>query len=551
MADASVWQAFERIARANPAAAFLRVPARADRQWAPAGMALAYGEVLSGVERLRRRYSEAGYGQPMRVATLLANRPEFFFHTLALNSLGVSVVPINPDYRHEEMLYQMEHSEACLVVALPERLSDLRQVAEAREARGGARLPVIDGLDLQAIEHGALPAAPAAARVPASVHAGAPDLETEAALLYTSGTTGRPKGCRLANFYFLNAGEGYRTQGGRLAIETGREVFYNPLPLYHMNALAVSATCAILSANALVLVERFSPQRWWSEIVETGATIIHYLGIVAPTLLNQPVSGEERRHKVKFGLGAGIEPSLHAAFEERFGFPMIEVWGMTETGRIFADKTEPRAVETRAFGRPGGDMQARIVDDQDRELPPGRAGELLVRHSAEAPRHGFFSGYLKNEAATEEAWRGGWFHTGDIVTRDASGMLFFVDRKKHIIRRSGENIAAAEIEAVLQSHAAVAQVAVVPAPDEVREEEVFACIVPMPGVPAGAGLALELFDWANQKLAYYKAPGWVLFLETLPTTGTQKVQKTMIFAPGEDPRARAGAIDLRSRKKRR
>ncbi len=112
-------------------------------------------------------------------------------------------------------------------------------------------------------------------------------------------------------------------------------------------------------------------------------------------------------------------------------------------------------------------------------------------------------------------------------------------------------IAAAEIEAVLQSHAAVAQVAVVPAPDEVREEEVFACIVPMPGVSAGEGLALELFDWANRKLAYYKAPGWVLFLETLPTTGTQKVQKTLIFAAGEDPRTRVGAIDLRSRKKRR
>ena len=272
---------------------------------------------------------------------------------------------------------------------------------------------------------------------------------------------------------------------------------------------------------------------------------------MAPTLLNQPVRRYERQHKVKFGLGAGIEPSLHAAFEARFGFPMVEVWGMTETGRIFADKAEPRTVETRAFGRSGGGMQARIVGDQELDLPPGQAGELLVRHSAEAPRHGFFSGYLKNEAATEEAWRGGWFHTGDSVTRDASGMLFFVDRKKHIIRRSGENIAAAEIEAVLHAHVAVAQVAVLPAPDEVREEEVFACVVAMPGVQAGENLALELCDWVNQKLAYYKAPGWVLFLETLPNTGTQKVQKTLIFAAGEEPRKRAGAFDLRARKKRR
>ncbi len=180
----------------------------------------------------------------------------------------------------------------------------------------------------------------------------------------------------------------------------------------------------------------------------------------------------------------------------------------------------------------------------------GQPGEFIVRHSASDPRMGFFSGYLKNAAATDEAWRGGWFRTGDIVTRDASGMLFFVDRKKNIIRRAGENIAAAEIEAVLQAHAQVAQVAVIAAPDEVREEEIFACVVPMPGVQASPQLADDLFQWCNARLAYFKAPGWFLFLDALPTTGTQKVQKTQIFSGGEDPRARAGALDFRARKKR-
>jgi crotonobetaine/carnitine-CoA ligase len=175
---------------------------------------------------------------------------------------------------------------------------------------------------------------------------------------------------------------------------------------------------------------------------------------------------------------------------------------------------------------------------------------LVVRHSAERPRHGFFSGYLKNEKATEEAWREGWFHTADVVRQDASGMLFFVDRKKHIIRRAGENIAAAEIEAVLQTHNAVAQVAVVAAPDELREEEVLACVVPMPGIMPDAALAQALFELCNARLAYFKAPGWVLFLDRLPTTGTQKVQKTQIFRPDEDPRRRAEIIDLRGRKRR-
>jgi crotonobetaine/carnitine-CoA ligase len=310
------------------------------------------------------------------------------------------------------------------------------------------------------------------------------------------------------------------------------------------------STAAMQTANTLVLPERFSPTRWWREVSAHGVTIIHYLGIVAPMLLNQAPGPADRSHKVRIGIGAGIEPQLHRAFEERFGFPMIEVWGMTETGRIMADCREPRMIGTRAFGRPFPGLEARVVDANGKEVPAGTPGELLVRHSAESPRYGFFSGYLKDEAATEEAWRGGWFHTGDVVRQDASGMLFFVDRKKHIIRRSGENIAAAEIEAVLQAHDAVAQVAVVAAPDELREEEVMACIVPMPGIKADTALAQALFELCNTRLAYFKAPGWVLFLDKLPTTGTQKVQKTQIFAPGEDPRLRAGIIDLRARKKR-
>jgi acyl-coenzyme A synthetase/AMP-(fatty) acid ligase len=285
-------------------------------------------------------------------------------------------------------------------------------------------------------------------------------------------------------------------------------------------------------------------------VAGSGATIIHYLGVVAAMLMNQPPGQADRAHSVRFGLGAGIEPQLHRAFEERFGFPMIEVWGMTETGRIMAAAQEPRMTETRAFGRPFAGFEARVVDADDRDVPVGGEGELVVRYSAEAPRHGFFSGYLKNEAATEEAWREGWFHTGDVVRQDASGMLIFVDRKKHIIRRSGENIAAAEVEAVLQAHAAVAQVAVLAVRDELREEEVLACVVPMPGAAAGPALAEALFEHCNARLAYYKAPGWVLFLDRLPTTGTQKVQKTQIFAAGEDPRGGAGIVDLRGRKRR-
>ena len=531
-----VAEAFAATAAENGGLPFLIVPARPDRHWHPAGVEVSYAEAAREVARLRARYAAAGYGLGHRVALLLENRPQFFFHYLALNGLGAGIVPINPDYRHDEVAYLLEHSEAGLAVVLPHRLADFGSAAAAC-----ARPPaVVDALELPA----ALPPPAAPARE------GKPGLDAECALLYTSGTTGRPKGCMLSNLYFLTSGQTYCSLGGLIEIRPGRERFYNPLPLYHMNHLALTATAAMLTAGALVLPERFSPTRWWLEVSATGATIVHYLGVVAPMLLNRPPGPADRAHGVRFGLGAGIEPQLHARFEERFGFPMIEVWGMTETGRIMAAAQEPRMIETRAFGRPFPGFEARVADAEDREVPAGVEGELVVRHNEAAPRMGFFLGYLKNEAATEEAWRGGWFHTGDVVRRHASGMLIFVDRKKHIIRRSGENIAAAEVEAVLQAHADVAQVAVLPVADELREEEVLACVVPMPGATAGPELAEALFEHCNARLAYFKAPGWVLFLDRLPTTGTQKVQKTQIFAAGEDPRGRAGIVDLRARKLR-
>ena len=534
----TVYDVFAGTAAAAPDHAFLCAPPAPHRPYHPAGVEYTYAQATAEVERLRAGYAAAGYGHGHRVALLLENRPEFFFHYLALNALGCSIVPINPEHRHDEVLYQMQHSDADVAVVIAARVADLEAVAREREHP----LPVLNAE--------AWPATLPMPRV--APKGGEPGLDTECSLLYTSGTTGRPKGCVLTNLYYLNAGAWYRDMGGLVVIEHGRDRILNPLPLYHMNSQALTATCVMLTANCLILPERFSPTRWWKDVVATRPTIVHYLGVMPPMLLNQPVVPEERQHTVKFGIGAGVEPELHEAFEKRFGVPLIEAWGMTETGRVTMVNREPRMVHTRAFGRPFGGLEAKVADEEDREVPRGTEGELLVRWGGSGgPRHGFFAGYLKDERATEEAWRGGWFHTGDVVRQDVDGMLYFVDRKKNIIRRSGENIAAAEIEAVIQAHDEVAQVAVLAVPDEVREEEVMACVVPMPGIAADAALADRIFEWCMERLAYFKAPGFILFIPSLPTTGTQKVQKTQIFPRGEDPRRRPGALDLRERKRKR
>jgi crotonobetaine/carnitine-CoA ligase len=316
-----------------------------------------------------------------------------------------------------------------------------------------------------------------------------------------------------------------------------------------VNSGVVSLVGAILTGNCQVQPDRFHPQLWWREIAETRATIVHYLGIIAPLLLTPPPGAHDRGHMVRFGLGAGIEPQLHKAFEDRFGFPMIELWGMTEMVRVLSDNFEPRQVGTRAFGRAVPGIDVRVVDDQDRDVPDGQPGEMLIRHSAATPRRAFFSGYLDDEEATATAWRGGWFHTGDIVSRGAGGMLHFVDRKKNIIRRSGENIAAAEVEAVLLTHPDVKQAAVLAVEDEIREEEVLACVVLKQPRPTREA-AEALFRHCYERLAYFKAPGWLHIVGTLPTTGTQKIQKHTIYPAGTDPRRAPGIADLRALKKR-
>jgi acyl-coenzyme A synthetase/AMP-(fatty) acid ligase len=259
-----------------------------------------------------------------------------------------------------------------------------------------------------------------------------------------------------------------------------------------------------------------------------------------PAILMQlPPAAEDRAHRVRFGYGANANPKDHAAFEARFGFPLIEAWAMTETGggAMVAASREPRHVGTRCIGRPRDDVEIRIAE----------SGELLVRQAGPDPRRGFFSGYLKDEAATEQAWRDGWFHTGDAVRRGPDGQLHFVDRLKNIIRRAGENIAALEVEAALAEHPAVAQVAVIAVPDAVRDEEVMACVVLNAGSRAERDTALAIQDWCFERLAYFKAPGHVAFLAALPVTSTNKMQKAKLADFALNP---TQAFDLRERKRR-
>lgn len=517
----------------------LVAPPNAARAYDPQGRTISYIQAAQAVQGLMACYRAAGYGQGHRIALLLESRLEHMLHKLAMNALGICCVPVNPDYRPRELAYLIDHAHVDLAVMLESRWADWQ--AGASEATWQPSAVLLEQFDT------ALP--------PASTSATnwTPEADTPASILYTSGTTGRPKGCVLSHRYELAAGAYYATRGGLVDFRPEGERIYNPLPLFHVNASILSFYAALLTGSCQIQTDRFQPTRWWQEVRDTQATIVHYLGVIVQMLCVQPPSPGDKEHCVRFGMGAGVEPQLHAAFEERFGFPLLELWGMTEHVRILVDNMPPRQVGTRAFGRATPGIEVRVADDAGTDLPDGTPGEMLIRHSAATPRKDFFSGYLDDEAATEAAWRGGWFHTGDVVMRDASGMLHFVERRKNIIRRSGENIAAAEVEAWLLTHPDVELAAVMAVPDDIREEEVLACIVLKPHARKLAdkqALLRSLFTHCEAGLAYFKTPGWVWFTDAIPTTGTQKIQKHSIFGAGADPRNLPGMHDLRAWKKR-
>ena len=537
----TVYDAFVRIAKRRGDAAFLFVePITAAAYGIDAGPR-SWREVAGEVERLRGLYAQAGYGHGHRVGLLLENRPAYFTHWLALNSLGISIVPIHADLKTAELAYLIAHSEIGLAVVQPGHEGALRAAASEANA------------DLETIRPEVGGRVPAARR-PARLAKEQVGRASECALLYTSGTTGRPKGCRLANGYFLRAGEWYLGLGDLAELRPNVERFITPLPLNHMNALAFSSMAAMLSGGCIVQLDRFHPKTWWQSVRASEATVAHYLGVMPAMLLAAPPADIDRQHALRFGFGAGVDRRHHAAFEERFGFPLLEAWAMTETGAaacIMANR-EPRWVGTNCFGRAEPFVETRVVSEKGIDVVADKPGELLVRAAGAEPRRDFFLGYLKDEKATDDAWEGGWFHTGDVVQRTTEGDFHFVDRRKNVIRRSGENISAVEVESVLNLHPAVAQSAVAATPDPVRGDEVLAVVVLRRTThsPTPESVATSIVTHALERLAYFKAPGYVAFVDALPLTVSQKIQRGDLKELARTLPGKPNCIDTRPLKRR-
>ena len=503
---ANVAAAFDAAVQAWHDRSFLDVADETARNYRISPGSMTYGEAARATADIAARYRASRYGVGHRVGLMLENRPAMFLHWFALNSLGASVVPLSPELRRPELSYLMRHSGVCLVIAAA---SDLPKLLETH-----SECAVV------AIDESPPPP-------PFLPRDEAPGPGSECALVYTSGTTGKPKGCVLSNDYFLRCGRWYTEIGGLCTLRPGEDRLITPLPMTHVNAMAYSTLAMVMTGGCIIALDRFHPRTWWQTVRESKATIMHSLGVMPTMLLGFDPSPDDRTHDVRFGFAPGIDPRYHAEFEKRFGIPMIDAWAMTETGAgsVVIASHEPRHIGQSCFGRPRPFMQYRIVDQSGTDVVDDTPGELLVRAAGPDPRAGFFSEYLGDPANTELAWQDGWFHTGDVVRQDADENLYFVDRWKNVIRRSGENIAAAEVESVLRQHELVREVACSAVADELRGEEVLACIVPRESVGDKFGAAANIMAHALHELAYFKAPGYVAFVDALPLTATNKVQR--------------------------
>jgi len=453
-----------------------------------------------------------------RVALMCSNRPEFLEVYLGCAWMGAVTVPINTALRGIQLSHILRNATPKLLViesafmaaietlesdvAPPDIIWTIGESAAVPPAASGSVSPLPplgDGVP------------------PAPVQ---PD--DTVAILYTSGTTGPSKGvcCPQAQMFWWGV---YSARA--LDIRQG-DVLFTTLPLFHTNALNAFYQ-ALLNGCTYALEPKFSASGFWAAARRHRATVGYLLGAMAVMLLAQPKSNDDTAHFLRVALGGGVPGQFHGPFLERFGVPLLDGYGSTETNFVFASSIPSDRPGTMGHLVEG--VEACIVGPDDTPLPDGEAGELLLRSREPLA---FSTGYFGMPDKTAEAWRNLWFHTGDRVVRDADGHYRFVDRMKDSIRRRGENVSSWEVEQVLLKHPAIAACAIYPLPSELGEDEVAAAVQLEPG---HALEPIDIVGHCEGKMAYFAVPRFVRIVAEMPLTENGKIRKVTLREAGKTP----------------
>jgi crotonobetaine/carnitine-CoA ligase len=459
-----------------------------------------YGELYDRVRRLAAGLAVEGLRPGDRCIVHTGNTVGFMLALFAVLEAGAVAVPTIVQYSADELRYVIRHSGAWGVVTREDLLGTVREAIDGSSCR-----MIVEGSPLDAL---------AAAGDPQRARGGGEPGDV-ALILYTSGTTSRPKGVMLGSAGSIYTGLSY-AQHLRLRPD---DVTLTCMPLFHVNGLCLQMMPTLVSGARFVLTPRFSASRYWSWVRAHDVTLAHLINGPIRLLLSADERPGDRDHRVRaMTFGLPLTDGEICGFEARFGIPLAMVWGLTETccGATlmplgFGSRSGHQNIGPALIG-----WQVRVAGEDLRELPDGDVGELLVRSP------GVMLGYYRDPDLTARTVRDGWVRTGDLGYRDDGGYFHFVDRIKDMVKPSGENVAASEIEDVITAHPAVSECAVLGIPDQIRSETVIALVVPV----VGASIAPEeVQSFCRERLASFKVPSVVELRAALPKTSIGKIRK--------------------------
>ena len=473
--------------------------------------------------RLAHALTALGIGKGQTVVTMFDNNVDAVVVWLAINKISAVSVPVNTALRGEFLRHQIADAAASLVLCEPDYLARVTAVAD--------RLP-----DVKMILYRGVPAEIPACSIPIAKlddHRGTDEtpipVPTDpgalAALIYTSGTTGPSKGCMLSSNYMCNLAR----QQLRAAPAGPDDVLWTPLPFFHLNAISTGVISTMMVQGTVAISPRFSVSGFWPDIERTGATVVSILGSMG-NLLAQAADNDAMlrcKGQVHTVRGNPFTEVMKTTWRERFGAKFVgsNGYGLTEAAVV----TSLPGGEYAAPGSSGKripDFDVRIFDDEDREVPAGVSGEIVIRP---LKPNIMFQGYWRRPEDTQKIMRNMWLHSGDIGKFDEDGFFYFVDRKKDYLRRRGENISSFEMEAAFLSHPAIEEVAVHAVPSPVGEDDVKVTAVLKPG----AQITEEaLCIWAVDQVPYYAVPKYIEFREILPKNPQGRVLKYQLRDEG-------------------
>jgi carnitine-CoA ligase len=494
-------------AEATPDAVFVRFE----------GQQVTFGEALARAEDAAAALSAIGVRRGDTIALMLGNSLAFLDLWFGAALIGAVLVPVNTHLRGEGLRYIVEHCDAAVAVLDAELVEPFEAAVPA--GVGPAQLYVHGGeaggrwSSLAELLAGGHPPATRAVVKPGDL----------ASVLYTSGTTGLPKGVMSSQNAYAAAAFEYAQRYVRMRSD---DVLYTCLPLFHINAQSISAMPSLLSGRPWVMDTRFSGSRFFEQMRAHGATVFNYIGAMLTILLKQPERPDDAQNPIRLATGSSAPAELWREFERRFGVLLVEIYGLTESAGV-ALASPPDDVRVGKCGIPVSWAEVQIQRADGSEASPAEPGEFVIRSTQP---NTMFQGYYKNPEATAASTdERGWFHSGDRGARADDGYFRFIDRLKDSIRRRGENISSYEVERVVNSHPAVAESAALGVPSELGEEEVMIVVVARDGHELDPA---ELVAFCAERIAAFMLPRYVALRAELPKTPTQKVQKFALREAG-------------------